>query len=213
MDTTVNGVTFVGLAIPGNSTAAVTSGNFTFAPVLVPPQTSAGFFSGNGDTSTNPPFANLSAPYRALLSSYTGGAKFGGGRTDIFPVTLTMSGLTVGHTYEFEWWSNHSGDTVQTFTTAMAGNSVTLNSNVTGGSQLGGVGQFAIGTFTADAPSEQITFTGSSPNVGSILNGLELRDLGPAAATGVPEPPSLTLLGLGALGLLGYGWRKRKQAA
>jgi hypothetical protein len=27
-----------------------------------------------------------------------------------------------------------------------------------------------------------------------------------------PEPASLTLLGLGSLGLLGYGWRRRKQA-
>jgi hypothetical protein len=29
----------------------------------------------------------------------------------------------------------------------------------------------------------------------------------------VPEPTSLTLLGIGAAGLLGYGWRRRKQAA
>jgi hypothetical protein len=33
-----------------------------------------------------------------------------------------------------------------------------------------------------------------------------------ATPTAVPEPASLTLLSLGAVGLLGYGWRRRKRA-
>jgi hypothetical protein len=35
--------------------------------------------------------------------------------------------------------------------------------------------------------------------------------IGPTTAT--PEPTSLTLLGLGSLSLLGYGWRRRNRAA
>jgi hypothetical protein len=44
--------------------------------------------------------------------------------------------------------------------------------------------------------------------------GFELRTDGTfTTASAAPEPASLTLLGIGALGLLGYGWRKRRQAA
>jgi hypothetical protein len=33
------------------------------------------------------------------------------------------------------------------------------------------------------------------------------------SAAGVPEPSTVTLLGLGSLGLLGYGWRRWKEEA
>ena len=47
-----------------------------------------------------------------------------------------------------------------------------------------------------------------------VLNstGTATFTAGPAA-TAAPEPASLTLLGIGALGLLGYGWRRWRQVA
>jgi hypothetical protein len=64
---------------------------------------------------------------------------------------LTITGLTSGDIYSFQFWSQSGGST-----TATAGNAVTV-----GG---GGNGQFAIGTFTADATTQAISFSaGGAP--------------------------------------------------
>jgi hypothetical protein len=53
--------------------------------------------------------------------------------------------------------------------------------------------------------------TWSTQQQSFAIGALEVTENGPQV-TGVPEPGSLTLLGIGVLGLLGYGWRRRKQA-
>lgn len=191
-NTTVNGVTFTGIGSIG------TWGNFTF--------NGTGTLLGTGFISTNPPFSTLSTAYQQLLGDF--GGPFVGS------LTLTINGLTVGDQYELEWWANISTTArdpglppLTNQITATAGNSVQLSSNTTGTD--GGLGQFVIGNFTATTTSEAITFS-ASPN--TFINSLQVRVLGPAVS-GVPEPATLTLLGIGSLGMLCYGWRRRSRSA
>jgi hypothetical protein len=192
---TVNGVSFT----PFDHGAAGTIGNFTFS--------SHANVITTGYSSSSAPFSNLSASYQQLLASFTGyfaPASF----------NLTMSGLTAGDHYAFEWWSNQTQDgnggapgNIQL--QATDGNSVILNSNPS--AALGGLGQFVIGNFTANgAGTETVTFTGLSGGFGGALDALQLRDLGPAAT---PEPSSFILFGMAFTGLGVARWRKRKQSA
>ena len=178
--TTVNGVSFQSFAAPGGNG---TSGIFTM--------TSGGFgvFQSNtGGASPNPPFSLLDPNYQTLLSSYV---------VPLFsPVTLTMSGLTIASQYEFQFWSNVSSQGSYQIT-ATAGNSIQLSSNIDGGD--GGLGQWVIGTFTADAAFQSIDFIGDGD--GGFLNGFQLR-LEPNVPS-VPESGStLPLLGAALSGLL-----------
>ena len=113
-----------------------------------------------------------------------------------------MSGLTVGAKYEFEWWTNDSNG-FQFVTTATAVNSVSLTTNTTGAD--GGVGQFAIGTFTADASSETITFSSSLQD---IISGFDLRE-----TAAVPEPGTLLLLSSGLATMFILWGRRMKNSA
>lgn len=159
--TTVNGVTFVG--VPAHTPHA--SGNFTF--------TTDSFEASNRFGLLLPASDAVSPAYRAMLGS-AAGQYFGP------PITLTIGDLTVGRTYLFQWWWAVSTPTTPD-TTATAGNSVTLDS-----AAGGGFGQYAIGTFVADGPTQVITFdraAGENPEGAAGLNGAQLRDV-----TDVPEP-------------------------
>jgi len=174
--TTVNGVLFTGLGLNGSPAS---SGIFALSAA-----------NGVGFLSADPPFSTLSPDYRTLLSTFMGSSSVN--------ITLTISGLLVGQSYEFEWWSNISSSFDPATTTATAGNAVTLLSSPNG--LNGGVGQFVIGTFLADSASQIITFEGL-PGVNRAVNGFQLRQI----AT-VPEPSASTLtllaLTLGGLTLI-----------
>lgn len=108
-------------------------------------------------------------------------------------MTLLARNLTVGTPYAFQWWVNESeaSDFTRTTTATSGGSGVTLDHNVQNGS--GGIGQFAVGTFVADATTQQITFqgAGAGANPITLLNGFQLRV--------VPEPATTSAaLALGA---------------
>jgi hypothetical protein len=191
--TNINGVHFAPVVLAGSST---TSGNFSF--------TTATTFTNGGSITGAAPYGTLSGGYQTLLDSF-------GGVVSPATFTLTMSGLTVGQTYEFQWWDDVS-DQIGGFShIATAGNSVTLLSNTT--NTVGGLGQFAIGTFVADAISQAVVFS-AGPNSNPILDGFQLRAI-PAinqgGGPGVPLPQGVwaAVGGLAACGLLLRNLRDR----
>jgi hypothetical protein len=190
--TTVGGVTFTGFS-PATSGSA--SGNFTFT------NSGAAAFQTFNVASASAPYSTLSTSYQNLLSDIT----FLDNPTT---TTLTMNGLSVGASYTFEFWWEISNFTQNFPETANGmGGTVTVSSNTTGA--IGGVGQFAIGTFTADTTSEAITFSGAAPGQPDGMNAFELRQ----TAAAVPEPSTLILTFAAGLALVGKSRLKGKPAS
>lgn len=118
----------------------------------------------NGGTSGT--WNTLSAGYKSILT----GAAYGGTGS----ATITLKNLAVGGNYRVQIWIDDSragGAGRTAVVTSSGGNSVTLDYNDS--NALGGVGQFAIGTFVADATTQTFTITGSAS---SQLNAIQLRE-------------------------------------
>ena len=93
-DVTVNGVTFSAFAVTDQSHVA-NNGNFAFE------ENQGVILAPNGLGSGLPSFSNLNANYQTLLST-----AISADERDV--LVLTISGLSIGQQYQFQWWCNAS---------------------------------------------------------------------------------------------------------
>lgn len=151
--------------------------------------------------SSDTAYGSASAPYNSLSASYQTLLSSGAGSSTGATLTLTLLNLTNGTPYLFQWWSNDSGLAYGgvNSTTATATNAVTLDENTT--NAVGGMGQWAVGTFTASGTTQTISFSGARPEI----NGFQLRI--------VPEPGAFALLACGGLVVGGLALVRRRQRA
>jgi hypothetical protein len=198
--TTVNGVPFSPYVFPNHPHQTTTTGSVTFT------ESPHSLLPFNDLGSVAPPFDFLSESYKTLLRS---------GGSAGFPDTLTamLGGLTVGNDYLIQWWSNDSaltwgGGAFAQTQASQAGNlsSVTLDSNLSNSG--GGLGQYAIGTFTATDSFVEFDLNG----IGRLplINAFQVRDVTAAA---VPEPGQIAASLLLLFGIGGYIFLKRRKAA
>lgn len=166
----------------------------------------AGTISGVSDTLNNNPgsvYGFAGTPYNTLTSSYqslVGSGRYSDGAT---LETLNLTGLVMGQTYQVQFWVNDSRGAASGWArtvTITAGNSAVLDFNMQ--NQGGGLGQYVLGTFTADATTQSFDLLGGHPSgaasASTQINGFQLRNI----TAVVPEPSAALLGGLGLLGLL-----------
>lgn len=190
---TVNGVTFSPFTLPGGIVTSATVGSVTIS------ESPGTLFGSNSFGTASAPFSGLSSSYQSLLGS-------GVYADTAANITVTLGGLTPGQQYQLQWWTNNSSNILSNYgetftnTTATAINSVTLDANTT--DLVGGVGQYAIGTFTAAGSTQAFLLSETSGGFNPLINALQVR--------AVPEP-ALSLLGIVAATGGWLAWRRRSR--
>ena len=106
------------------------------------------------------PWSSLSSNYRYILTGAFGGSK------------VTLNGLEIGRHYLVQLWSNNSTENGVGDTMIVDGGrgSRTLVQNSTGA--VGGVGQYVVGYFVADASHIDIALSGDD-----VINAIQLRKI------------------------------------
>lgn len=179
---------------PAQTINGVTFGSFENSHLAITP--SAGGFYGWNDT-----------PYQTILA---GDFRMNNSSSPTSPVIL--SGLTAGQTYQFQvWvgylWGNYatrfSSSAPDGATNSTAPNeSATLNVSTTSG----GLTQYVVGTFLADATTQNFYYYGNggdSVGIGTI-SAYSLR--------AVPEPQTWALAGLGLCAVF-FRLRRKQRAS
>jgi len=136
-----------------------------------------------------PAWGSLSANYQALLGGAAMGSASYNGSTAA-PLTLTLSNLNVGDTYQAEIWvasTNITGDEYITFGGVATPFHVTSITS----------GEYVTATFMATSDTQTLSIDATAP-AQSILNAFDLID-----TTAVPEPSTVALLSV-ACGLMGF---------
>ena len=159
---TVNGVAFT----------QTTSGTAAGTDVTL-----GSFGTRNGTT-----FGSAGSPYNSLSSSYQGiiqGGAYGGTAAG----TVTLNNLVSGHNYTVQIWVQDgrvgTGGAATRYETITGTGTPTLYyyAGGTSSSPAGGLGQYAVGTFTADATTQAITITpGGGSSAGLQINAILVRD-------------------------------------
>ncbi len=172
-DVSTSGVLVKALAASGSAYPTVNGVTFTPAPG---PDTLTGNNATNLPTGALPVGGALTSAYATLLSQNIANNTTGS------ILTLTLNNLTVGAHYELQIWFHDANATGQgTLLVKSPGTTdpwAKLDANPS--DQLGGRGQFALGTFTADATTQVVTLQGS---VNALLQAYQLRRITAPLAT------------------------------